>query len=244
MSRMQVPAKPSAMSRALARDRLGVPAVLFFVLAGVAPLTVSAGVIPSAYATTGLTGIPAAFIVIAFILALFAVGYVAMTRHITNAGACRARTHHPGPRRRCAVAARRPRRARPARRVQYPAGSVHHRPADRPVRGVRRGAGGQRPGRGAPPAPSHSRRPPRPARTAHRHHPAGRPPRHARSRGHPRIPGSLQPRFPSALLAARLCRLRPHPASNCPADRPSTPCGASPTTPTTWETTRERPAGR
>ncbi len=87
MSRMQVPAKPSAMSRALARDRLGVPAVLFFVLAGVAPLTVAAGVIPSAYATTGLTGIPAAFLVIALILALFAAGYVAMTRHITNAGA-------------------------------------------------------------------------------------------------------------------------------------------------------------
>src|SRR5207247_298991 len=61
--------------------------VLFFVLAGVAPLTVAAGVIPSAYATTGLTGIPAAFLVIALILALFAVGYVAMTRHITNAGA-------------------------------------------------------------------------------------------------------------------------------------------------------------
>jgi len=87
MSRMQAPAKPSAMSRALARDRLGVPAVLFFVLAGVAPLTVAAGVIPSAYATTGLTGIPAAFLVIAVILGLFAAGYVAMTRHITNAGA-------------------------------------------------------------------------------------------------------------------------------------------------------------
>jgi amino acid transporter len=87
MSRMQAPAKPSAVSRALARDRLGVPAVLFFVLAGVAPLTVAAGVIPTAYATTGLTGIPAAFIVIALILAVFAAGYVTMARHITNAGA-------------------------------------------------------------------------------------------------------------------------------------------------------------
>lgn len=88
MSGMQTaPAKPSAVSRALARDRLGVPSVLFFVLAGVAPLTVAAGVIPTAYATTGLTGIPAAFLVIAVILALFATGYVAMTRHITNAGA-------------------------------------------------------------------------------------------------------------------------------------------------------------
>jgi amino acid transporter len=75
------------MSRALARDRLGVSAVLFFVLAGVAPLTVAAGVIPTAYQTTGLTGIPAAFLAVAVILALFATGYVAMTRHITNSGA-------------------------------------------------------------------------------------------------------------------------------------------------------------
>ena len=87
MSRMQAPVKPSAMSRALARDRLGVPAVLFFVLAGVAPLTVAAGVIPTAYATTGLTGIPAAFIAVAVILAVFAAAYVTMARHITNAGA-------------------------------------------------------------------------------------------------------------------------------------------------------------
>ena len=87
MSRTQFAGKPSSVSRALARDRLGVPAVLFFVLAGVAPLTVAAGVIPTAYATTGLTGIPAAFLVVAVILGLFATGYVAMTRHITNAGA-------------------------------------------------------------------------------------------------------------------------------------------------------------
>src|SRR5215470_5455747 len=87
MSRTHTPSKPSAVSRALARDRLGMPAVLFFVLAGVAPLTVAAGVIPTAYQTTGLTAIPAAFVVVAVILAVFAAGYVAMSRHITNAGA-------------------------------------------------------------------------------------------------------------------------------------------------------------
>jgi amino acid transporter len=79
--------RSGTVSRALARDRLGVPAVLFFVLAGVAPLTVAAGVIPTAYATTGLTGIPAAFLLVAVVLAVWATGYVAMTRHITNAGA-------------------------------------------------------------------------------------------------------------------------------------------------------------
>jgi amino acid transporter len=88
MSRTQTTgSRPGSVSRALARDRLGVPAVLFFVLAGVAPLTVAAGVIPTAYATTGLTGIPAAFLVVAVILAVWASGYVAMTRHIRNAGA-------------------------------------------------------------------------------------------------------------------------------------------------------------
>jgi amino acid transporter len=75
------------VSRALASNRLGVAAVLFFVLAGVAPLTVAAGVIPTAYATTGLTGIPAAFVVVAVILAVFSAGYVAMARRIQNAGA-------------------------------------------------------------------------------------------------------------------------------------------------------------
>jgi hypothetical protein len=86
MSSVQAAAKPGAVSRALARDRLGVPSVLFFALSSIAPLTVAAGVITSAYATTGLTGIPAAFIVIAVVLALFAVGYMAMARHITHAG--------------------------------------------------------------------------------------------------------------------------------------------------------------
>jgi len=88
MSRTQAAAsRPGSVSRALARDRLGVPAVLFFVLAGVAPLTVAAGVIPTAYQTTGMTGIPAAFLAVTVILAVFATGYVAMTRHITNSGA-------------------------------------------------------------------------------------------------------------------------------------------------------------
>jgi amino acid transporter len=79
--------RPDALARALAKDRLGVPAVLFFVLAGVAPLTVAAGVIPTAYQTTGLTGIPAAFLAIAVVLAIFAAGYVAMARHVISSGA-------------------------------------------------------------------------------------------------------------------------------------------------------------
>ena len=77
----------SQLSTALARDRLGVPAVVFFVMSAAAPLTVVAGVVPTGLAVTGLTGISIAFIAVAVVLAIFAVGYVAMSRHIANAGA-------------------------------------------------------------------------------------------------------------------------------------------------------------
>jgi amino acid transporter len=74
------------MSRALARDKLGIVAVLAFILASIAPMTVAAGVIPTAYAVTGLTGIPVAVLAVAVVLALFCPGYMAMSRHIRNAG--------------------------------------------------------------------------------------------------------------------------------------------------------------
>lgn len=75
------------ITRALARNRLGVPAVVFFVLSAATPLTVVAGVVTTGYFVTEVTGIPVAFLAIALLLALFSVGYVAMSRHITNAGA-------------------------------------------------------------------------------------------------------------------------------------------------------------
>jgi amino acid transporter len=87
MSTQAVPAQTSAVSRALARDKLGIFAVLAFILASIAPMTVAAGVIPTAYAVTGLTGIPVAFLAVALVLALFCPGYVAMSRRIRNAGA-------------------------------------------------------------------------------------------------------------------------------------------------------------
>ena len=81
------PPQPSQLSTALARDRLGVAAVVFFVMSAAAPLTVVAGVVPTGLAVTGLTGISIAFLAVAVVLAIFAVGYVAMARHIANAGA-------------------------------------------------------------------------------------------------------------------------------------------------------------
>ncbi|MDG4826318.1 APC family permease [Asanoa sp. WMMD1127] len=76
-----------ATSGSLAAGRLGVPAVLFFVMSAATPLTVVAGVVTTGFATTGLTGIPVAFVVVGLVLAVFSVGYVAMARHMANAGA-------------------------------------------------------------------------------------------------------------------------------------------------------------
>jgi amino acid transporter len=45
------------------------------------------GVVTTLYAVTGLSAIGAAFVAVALVLAVFAVGYVAMARRITNAGA-------------------------------------------------------------------------------------------------------------------------------------------------------------
>jgi amino acid transporter len=75
------------LSTALKADRLGVPAVVFFVMSAATPLTVTAGVITLAFAITGLLGLPIAFLLIGALLALFGVGYVAMSRHVANAGA-------------------------------------------------------------------------------------------------------------------------------------------------------------
>ena len=72
----------SNVSRTLAQARLGVPSVFFFAAAGAASLTVVAD-----GATTGTLGIPVSYFAIAIVLAVFSVGYVAMSPHIVNAGA-------------------------------------------------------------------------------------------------------------------------------------------------------------
>jgi amino acid transporter len=75
------------VASSLATDRLGVPAVVFFVMSAATPLTVVAGVVTTGFATTGLVGIPVAFLVVGMVLAVFAVGYAAMARRMANAGA-------------------------------------------------------------------------------------------------------------------------------------------------------------
>ncbi len=71
----------------LRRTALGVPDIVFFIVAASAPLTVIAGGVSVTYLVTGNTGVPLLFLTLGAILALFVTGYAAMSHHITNAGA-------------------------------------------------------------------------------------------------------------------------------------------------------------
>jgi amino acid transporter len=75
------------LAGALAEQRLGAGAVLFFVMSAAAPLTVVAGTLTVAIATTQSLGLPAAFVAVGVVLGVFSVGYVAMGRHLPHAGA-------------------------------------------------------------------------------------------------------------------------------------------------------------
>ncbi|MET9342171.1 APC family permease [Nonomuraea sp. NPDC003804] len=77
--------RPAA--RGLASDRLGIPAVVYFVISATAALTVVAGGVPAAYAITGVLGLPLAFLLLGAVLALFSFGYLEMARRVRNAGA-------------------------------------------------------------------------------------------------------------------------------------------------------------
>jgi amino acid transporter len=71
----------------LAAGRLGTWQVVFTVMAAAAPLTVVAGSATTGFAVTGFVGVPMAYVAVALILTLFAVGYTAMSRYLRNAGA-------------------------------------------------------------------------------------------------------------------------------------------------------------
>src|SRR6185312_17439215 len=71
----------------LAPRRLGVIHIFFFTVAASAPLTALGGGVTTTFAVTGVTGVPLSFLLLAVALALFAVGYAAMSRFVANAGA-------------------------------------------------------------------------------------------------------------------------------------------------------------
>lgn len=78
---------PSATIEQPGQRRLGVLSVAFLIIAASAPLTVVAGGATSAFSVTQVLGIPLGYVVLAAILAIFAIGYSAMSRFISNAGA-------------------------------------------------------------------------------------------------------------------------------------------------------------
>jgi amino acid transporter len=79
-------ADPAAEGHRLS-GRLGVGSIVFMVVAAAAPLTVVAGTVPIGIAAGNGPGYPATYLVSAVVLAFFAVGFTAMTRHVPNAGA-------------------------------------------------------------------------------------------------------------------------------------------------------------
>ncbi|WP_406835623.1 APC family permease [Streptomyces sp. AHU1] len=68
-------------------NSLGVLGILFFVLSAQAPLTGVAGAVPIAVGVGNGAGAPAAYVVAGLITLLFSVGFVAMGRHVVDAGA-------------------------------------------------------------------------------------------------------------------------------------------------------------
>lgn len=66
---------------------LGVPSIVFMVVAAAAPLTVIAGVVPVGLIIGNGVGFPSMFALAAVILIFFAVGFTAMTRSVPKPGA-------------------------------------------------------------------------------------------------------------------------------------------------------------
>jgi amino acid transporter len=71
----------------LRKNSLGTGAVTFLVVSAAAPLTAVAGGVPLSMLLGNGAGIPGSFLIVTAILLVFAVGYVAMARHVKNAGA-------------------------------------------------------------------------------------------------------------------------------------------------------------
>lgn len=78
---------PAPASHALERNSVGVPGIVFFVIAAAAPLTVVVALFPVVMTAGNGLGIAGAFALVSLVLLLFSVGYVAMSKHVTNAGA-------------------------------------------------------------------------------------------------------------------------------------------------------------
>jgi amino acid transporter len=71
----------------LRKNSLGLVAVAFMVISAAAPLTGVAGAVPLAFMLGNGQGVPATFLIMTVVMLAFSAGYVAMSRHVKNAGA-------------------------------------------------------------------------------------------------------------------------------------------------------------
>jgi amino acid transporter len=78
---------PGAKSTTLRRDAVGLVGVVFMVVAFSAPITAMTGNLPVAVGFGNGLGAPGGFVIATIVLTIFSVGFVALARHITAAGA-------------------------------------------------------------------------------------------------------------------------------------------------------------
>jgi amino acid transporter len=81
------PVPRAATTNTLKVGAVGIAGVLFMAVANAAPITAMTGNVPIAVGYGNGIGAPAGFLVATVVLTLFTVGFVAMARHITTAGA-------------------------------------------------------------------------------------------------------------------------------------------------------------
>ncbi|MBU3994697.1 MAG: amino acid transporter, partial [Actinobacteria bacterium] len=82
----QAPGATDVQSRKLSGN-LGTFSLMFMVIAAAAPLTVVGGTVPISFLLGNGLGVPAMFLVATVILLFFAVGLLAISKRLPNAGA-------------------------------------------------------------------------------------------------------------------------------------------------------------
>lgn len=81
------PAPASSPDTTLAKNRLGVAGIVFFVVAAAAPLVGMTGAVPVAIGLGNGSGTPGAYLAVGITLLVFSVGYATMSHRVTNTGA-------------------------------------------------------------------------------------------------------------------------------------------------------------
>ncbi|MET3498002.1 APC family permease [Variovorax boronicumulans] len=71
----------------LKKDTLGLWSVVFFVVAAASPITGVIGAMPIAFMSGNGAGLPGVYVLAGLLLWIFSFGFVAMSRHVVNAGA-------------------------------------------------------------------------------------------------------------------------------------------------------------